>query len=154
MNGSLKRIFLDTNIFIIGDTDQESPESLILEALGYRNQPPRLAAEVIFSDELVDQIRRVSKYLYGREQAGQIIANLWYWLKIFYIPSTLDWEQDLSELTNNNIIPSEDLEIYLSAKYGQADCFVSGNRNLLAAIAEFECLTPEKFVQKYLPSDH
>lgn len=150
MNPSLRRIFLDTNIFIIGDADQASSESLILEALGYRNKSPVLAAEVIFSDELVDQIRRVSKYLYGKEQAGQILANLWYWLDIFYIPSTVNWEQDVSELIDSRIIPSEDMEIYLSAKYGQADCFVSGNRKLLTAIAEFECLTPEQFIQKYL----
>ncbi|NBD33180.1 MAG: hypothetical protein GVY17_09505 [Cyanobacteria bacterium] len=150
MNPSLRRIFLDTNIFIIGDADQASSESLILEALGYRNKSPVLAAEVIFSDELVDQIRRVSKYLYGKEQAGQILANLWYWLDIFYIPSTVNWEQDVSELIDSCIIPSEDMEIYLSAKYGQADCFVSGNRKLLTAIAEFECLTPEQFIQKYL----
>lgn len=150
MNLSLRRIFLDTNIFIIGDADQASSESLILEALGYRNKSPVLAAEVIFSDELVDQIRRVSKYLYGKEQAGQILANLWYWLDIFYIPSTVNWEQDVSELIDSRIIPSEDMEIYLSAKYGQADCFVSGNRKLLTAIAEFECLTPEQFIQKYL----
>jgi predicted nucleic acid-binding protein len=150
VNPSLRRIFLDTNIFIIGDADQASSESLILEALGYRNKSPVLAAEVIFSDELVDQIRRVSKYLYGKEQAGQILANLWYWLDIFYIPSTVNWEQDVSELIDSCIIPSEDMEIYLSAKYGQADCFVSGNRKLLTAIAEFECLTPEQFIQKYL----
>ena len=42
---SLQRIFLDTNIFIIGDADKQSPESLILEALGYRNKPTVLTAE-------------------------------------------------------------------------------------------------------------
>lgn len=70
MSISLRRIFLDTNIFIIGDADQESPESLILEAFGYRGKSPFLSSEVIFSDELIDQIRRVSKYLYGKQQAG------------------------------------------------------------------------------------
>jgi len=33
-----KRIFLDTNIYIIGDADKTSPESEILEAFGYRKQ--------------------------------------------------------------------------------------------------------------------
>ena len=32
------RIFLDTNIYIIGDADKKSPESAILEAFGYRNK--------------------------------------------------------------------------------------------------------------------
>ncbi|MDB9311531.1 hypothetical protein PN462_00345 [Spirulina sp. CS-785/01] len=52
----LKRVFLDTNIFIIGDADQTSPDSLILEALGYREKSPSLNAEVILSDELLEQI--------------------------------------------------------------------------------------------------
>ncbi len=76
MSASLQRIFLDTNIFILGDADKQSPESIILEAFGYRGKPPQLTAEIIFSNELIDQIRRVSKYLYGKQQAGQVIGNL------------------------------------------------------------------------------
>ena len=60
---SLQRLFLDTNIFIIGDADKTSQESVILEALGYRNKTPIIKVEIILSDELLDQIRRVSKYL-------------------------------------------------------------------------------------------
>lgn len=152
MNVSLNRIFLDTNIFIIGDADKQSQESRILEAFGYRAKPPFFNTEVILSDELLDQIRRVSKYLYGKEQAGHIIANLWRWLNIFYVPSTVNWNDDKLQLIERKNIPSEDIEIYLSAKYGQADCFVSGNRKLIAAIADFDCLTPEAFIHKYLKS--
>ena len=154
MSVSLRRIFLDTNVLIIGDADKQSPESIILEALGYRGKSPSLTAEIVFSDELVDQIRRVSKYLYGKQQAGQIMANLWHWLNIYYLPSTIDWRQDQLALINNQTIPSEDIEIYLTAKYGQADCFVSGNRKLLTTIAEFDCLTPSEFINKYLPQNH
>jgi hypothetical protein len=32
----------------------------------------------------------------------------------------------------------------------QADSFVSSNRELIRQIADFECLTPENFIQKYL----
>lgn len=39
---SLQRIFLDTNVFIIGDANKQSDESLILEALVYRDKPPIL----------------------------------------------------------------------------------------------------------------
>ena len=60
---SLLRLFLDTNIFIIGDADKTSEESLILESLGYRNKTPILSSEIILSDELLDQIRRVVKVL-------------------------------------------------------------------------------------------
>ena len=109
-----------------------------------------MSSEVIFSDELIDQIRRVSKYLYGKQQAGQILANLWRWLNIYYIPSTTNWKQEELELIKKQTIPSEDIEIYLSAKSGQADCFISGNRKLLITIAEFDCLTPEEFIEKYL----
>ncbi|WP_048327217.1 hypothetical protein, partial [Crocosphaera watsonii] len=121
-----------------------------LEALGYRNKTPILDCEIIFSDELLDQIRRVSKYLYGKDQAGQLISNIWRWLDIFYVSSTTDWSEEKLSLIDSKIIPTEDIEIYLSAKYGQADCFVSGNRELLKAIADFECLTIDDFINKYL----
>ncbi len=52
---SWQRLFLDTNIFIIGDADKTSPESVILEALGYRNKTRILKVEIILSDELLDQ---------------------------------------------------------------------------------------------------
>jgi hypothetical protein len=145
----LGRIFLDTNIFIIGDAYKQSSESLILEALGYRNKPIAINTEVILSEELVDQIRRVSKYLYGKDQAGSIISNIWKWLNIHYVPS-INWHNEKLSLIDSKIIPSEDIEIYLSAKYGGAECFVSGNRKLIQAIADFECLTAESFAHKYL----
>jgi predicted nucleic acid-binding protein len=147
---SLRRIFLDTNIFIIGDADKQSPESCILEALGYRNKPILLDAEIILSEELVDQIRRVSKYLYGKERARSVLSGIWKWLNIHYVPSTIDWHDEKSSLIDSKIIPSEDIEIYLSAKYGEAQCFISGNRKLIQAIADFECLTAENFIHKYL----
>lgn len=147
---SLLRLFLDTNIFIIGDADKTSEESLILESLGYRNKTPILSSEIILSDELLDQIRRVGKYLYGKDQAGLLISNLWRWFNIFYVPSTLDWREERLNLLNSKIIPSEDIEIYLSAKYGEATCFVSRNRKLINAIADFECLATNDFINKYL----
>jgi predicted nucleic acid-binding protein len=147
---NLKRVFLDTNIYIVGDANKQSFESIILEAFGYRNQSKLIHAEIILSDELLDQIRRVSKYLYGKDQAGEIISNIWRWFDIFYVPSTVNWQQEQLLLSNSNLIPSEDILIYLTAKFGEADCFVSGNRELIRAIADFECLTAEDFVKKYI----
>ena len=43
-----------------------------------------------------------------------------------------------------------DIEVYLTAKLGKTDCFVSSNRGLIKAIADFECLTAANFVDKYL----
>lgn len=53
-----------------------------------------------------------------------------------------------SEITGN--IPTEDIEVFLTAKFGLTDCFVSSNRELIKAIADFECLTPDVFIKKYL----
>ena len=145
-----KRIFLDTNIYIIGDADKTSPESEILEAFGYRKQNKKFQGEIILSDVLLDQIRRVGKYLYGKDQAGEIISNIWRWLDIYYLPSTINWQQEKTLLEKDNLIPREDIEIYLTAKIGEADCFISGNRKLLKTIADFECLTAEDFILKYL----
>jgi predicted nucleic acid-binding protein len=50
----------------------------------------------------------------------------------------------------NQLIPREDIYIYLTAKYGQADCFISGNRELIKTIADFECITADNFIKKYL----
>jgi predicted nucleic acid-binding protein len=147
---NLKRVFLDTNIYIIGDANKTSFESIILEAFGYREKTKVINAEIILSDELLDQIRRVSKYLYGKDQAGEIISNIWRWFDIFYVPSTINWQEEQLLLSNSGLIPSEDIEIYLTAKFGEANCFVSGNRELIKSIADFECLTAEDFVNKYL----
>jgi hypothetical protein len=146
----LKRVFLDTNIYITGDADQNSFESKVLEAFGYREKSKIIFAEIILSDELLDQIRRVGKYLYGKDETGKMLSNIWRWLNIFYLPSTFDWESEQLLLVNQGIIPSEDIEIYLSAKFGEADCFVSGNRELIKSIADFECLTAQDFVTKYI----
>jgi hypothetical protein len=40
-----------------------------------------------------------------------------------------------------------DTNVYI---YGETDSFVSSNRELIRQIADFECLTSENFIQKYL----
>jgi predicted nucleic acid-binding protein len=55
-----------------------------------------------------------------------------------------------SELQN---IPREDAGVYLVARMGNADYFISANYKLVRAIVdttkEFECLTPQEFCQRY-----
>ena len=51
-------------------------------------------------------------------------------------------------------MPREDAGIYLTAREGEAQCFVSTNHELIASLAkttdEYECLTPDEFVKRYL----
>lgn len=50
------------------------------------------------------------------------------------------------KVLTDGTIPNEDIEVYLTAKLGNSDCFVSSNRKLIKAIATFECLTPREFI--------
>lgn len=62
---------------------------------------------------------------------------------------------EAATLDREGVIPREDVDVYLTAKQGQAECFVSANRELVRAMASqtdvFECLSPEAFVDKYSP---
>ena len=52
----LNRLFLDTNIYIIGTQDINSDEAKILTAIGYYGKQGRqLESQIIFSAELIDQ---------------------------------------------------------------------------------------------------
>lgn len=57
-------------------------------------------------------------------------------------------------LQTSGELPSEDIGVYLTARTGKANCFVSANYKLIATLVaqtqEFECLTPKEFVNKYL----
>jgi predicted nucleic acid-binding protein len=58
-----QRLFLDTNIYIIGIANQDSYERKILESVGFLQSS---SVEVIVSEELLNQILRVSKRLYNK----------------------------------------------------------------------------------------
>ncbi|ELR97284.1 hypothetical protein [Gloeocapsa sp. PCC 73106] len=148
---NFKRLCLDTNVYIIGIQDIGSQEARILKAIGYYGEKDReINPEIILSPELIDQIRRVGKYLWGKDKAGFALGLVWMRLNIHYITPDEDWRKLSKKINQSREIPTEDIEIFLTAKFGLADCFVSANRKLLTAIAEFECLTPEMFVSKYL----
>ncbi|MGK7892082.1 MAG: hypothetical protein AB4372_00090 [Xenococcus sp. (in: cyanobacteria)] len=148
---SLQRLCLDTNIYIIGTQEPNSEEAKILNAIGYYGKEyTELSAEIILSSEIIDQIRRVGKYLWGKDKASLVLNFLFSRLNIYYVHPNGEWHRLSTELNLSRKIPTEDIEIFLTAKYGNADCFVSGNRQLIQAIAEFECLTPTDFVDKYL----
>ncbi|MBS9387929.1 MAG: hypothetical protein HEQ33_03110 [Dolichospermum sp. WA123] len=59
-----QRLFLDTNIYIIGIANQDSYERKILESVGFLQSS---SVEIIVSEELLNQILRVSKRLYNKD---------------------------------------------------------------------------------------
>jgi predicted nucleic acid-binding protein len=143
------RIFLDTNIYIIGQLMPMSSEEKILTELGFYKTSYPLGIEVIISQDLLNQILRVGKRLQGKDWASKLVDQIWCNLNCLFIPETFEMQVEGQKILEANFIPSEDIFIYLTAKYGRADYFVSGNRELLKAIADFECLTPEDFITKY-----
>jgi predicted nucleic acid-binding protein len=145
-------IFLDTNVYLIGAVDLNSYEGQILQWLGWETQGND-GIEVVISDELIDQISRVAKRLKNKDWAGEIIGRIWQKLNICYVQID-DFAQ--AEMESAGVIPREDIGVYLTAKAGHSQCFVSANHKLIRILAEetgeFECLTPFEFVSKYLAS--
>lgn len=145
-----KRIFLDTNVYIIGSADSTSAEFRVLQWMGFAAHRPD-APEVIVSEELFQQIRRVGRRLASKEWAGQILARIWQNLQIQYV---LVDPKEIEQIAQTNTIPTEDISVYLTARNGQADCFVSATHKLIRVLAkrtgEFVCLTPLEFVAAYI----
>jgi predicted nucleic acid-binding protein len=148
---SILRLFLDTNVYILGAADSTTPEGRILNWLEQVN-PEDHQIELLVSGELLDQVARVAKRLTNKDKAGQLINRILTHPKIFYIALNDD---EIEFWLTQGTIPREDIEIYLTAKTGNAQCFVSSNHKLIRALVEqsqeFECLTPAEFVSKYLP---
>jgi|GEM_PF-496708 len=144
-----KSIFLDTNIYILGALDLASDENKILSLL-INNENSDQQTRVIFSQELIDQILRVGKRLQNKDWSSGLLTRLWQQLQVDFI---FVEDQDIQAIADAGIIPREDAGIYLTAKQGKAQCFVSRNYKLIRALVEqteeFECFTPIEFLQKY-----
>ena len=144
------RVFLDTNVYLIGIAYLDSPEAEILRWIGFGQNEPG-PVEVVISEEVFDQIRRVARRLRTKDWAGEILGHIWQDIQLRYVLLDL---QEISALESLGAIPREDVGIYLTARDGQAECFVSSNRELITTLVqrteEFECLSPELFVTKYL----
>jgi hypothetical protein len=70
----IERIFLDTNIYILGAADSECDEAKILAWLGFRQQIST-SIEVILSQELTEQILRVAKRIRGKDWGSELLAS-------------------------------------------------------------------------------
>ncbi len=144
-----KRVFFDTNVYIIGVIDAMSAESEILLWAGFGENPN--SVEVVISEELLDQILRVAKRLRNKDWGSQIVARMW---QHFNIHNVYLENDELGRIEALGVIPREDVGVYLTASKGNAQCFISANHKLIRSLAketgEFECLTPQDFVKKYL----
>lgn len=144
------RVFVDTNVYIVGVADATSSEWEILSWLGFETYRPD-APEVVISEAVIEQILRVGKRLKNKDWASRIIAQAWQNMKLCYV---LINEPDSQQTDQFQWLPREDISIYLTAKFGRADCFLSSNHELIRAIAtktgEFECLKPDDFLERYL----
>lgn len=142
-----RRVFLDTNVYIVGALDLDGSEGMILRFLGFEEANAD-APEVVISTELVEQILRVGKRLQGKDWAGDLVARLWRNFNLVYV--LLNYEE-FPKVAARGLIPREDIGVYLTAKQGKAECFVSANYKLIRAMVdqtqEFECLTPQEFLQ-------
>ncbi len=93
----------------------------------------------------------MARRLRSKDWAGEILGRIWQDIQLRYV--LLD-PREISALEELGAIPHEDVGVYLTAREGHAQCFVSSNRELITTLAqktgEFECLAPEQFVIKYL----
>lgn len=142
----MKRVLLDTNIFIIGFLDLRSPEARLLDLVARTSD-----VVLIFSNDLEDQIRRVGKRVQGKDWVGQLLNRIWRDYRLDYVYISPEEMNDVEAISD---IPKEDIGIYLTALRGRADYFISANHQLLREAAakqkKFECFDAESFVTKVL----
>lgn len=150
MNNPPTCVFLDTNVYIVGAAISGTPEAQILVWAGWDQIEPGFV-EIVFSVELLDQIARVARRVRNKDWAGEIINKTGKEMNLIY--TTID-DGEAKQIERDGFLPREDIGVYLTARNGHAECFVSSNHELIQALVhetgEFECLTPEQFVGKYL----
>jgi predicted nucleic acid-binding protein len=144
------RIFLDTNVYIIGAALPDSPEGKILRWAGFGMVEPG-PIEIVISQELIEQILRVGRRLKGKDWGSEIVGRIWRDMTCIF---TLVAINDIETMQITGLIPREDVGIYLTARNGKAQCFISANHELIRELVkqtqEFECFSPQNFVSQYL----
>lgn len=144
---STLRLLVDTQIFILGYAHSFQPAEEVLHLLKNR----RDEFVLLFSEELIDQIRRVGKRVGGKDWAGLILNRVWQDFDVEVIPLPLDPLEAIREL--GFVMPAEDVAIFLTAWLGNAQIMISENREFVkeAASAQslFSCLSAEEFLALY-----
>ena len=85
MKSHPQRLFLDTNVFVVGAAFADSPEAAILDWAGFSSQR-RADVVILVSDALFQQIARVARRLRGKDWAGQILERVWRNMIVDYVP--------------------------------------------------------------------
>ena len=61
------KIFIDTNVYIIGQLFPLSPEEKLLENLGFNGSNPLINTQNLISQELINQVLRVGKRVKNKD---------------------------------------------------------------------------------------
>jgi predicted nucleic acid-binding protein len=142
------RLFLDTNVFILGYLYPQGTEGRLLSTLRDLS-----SVTLVISNELIEEILRVARRVKSKDWAGYLVDRIWRDYTIEYV-SISDEEKRHVLSSSSAPIPREDLGVYLTAVRGRVDCLISANRELIRQAAArqglFECLTPEAFLDKYV----
>ncbi|MDX1521131.1 MAG: PIN domain-containing protein [Anaerolineae bacterium] len=141
-----KRILLDTNVFILAHLDGESPEGRILAAIS--THP---SVTLILSNEIMEQIQRVSRRVGGKDWTGLLINRVWQDFSIDFVTVSIEEKRAIEAKIN---IPREDIGIYITAIRGNIDCLISSNHEFVQQTAKvqnlFETMSARAFVEKFL----
>jgi len=144
MDKKVKKVVVDTNIFIIGFLDfvsgKKSVDADIIRAMLKRG------FILVLSKELEEQIARVGKRVKDKDWAGYIRSAIWSSAKISFVMIP----EDARLMERYKEVPRKVLLIFLTALFGSADYLVSNNREFIRKTvntSEFQCLTPDEFVK-------
>jgi hypothetical protein len=141
------RLLVDTQIFLLGYARSFPPASDVLQLLRNRREEFTL----LFSEELIDQIRRVGRRVGGKDWAGLILSRIWQDFAVEMIHVPPDPLETVKEL--GFVMPAEDVAVFLTAWLGNAQMMVSENREFVreaaAAQSLFSCLSAEEFLALY-----
>ena len=145
------KLFLDTNVIIIGAADANTPHGAILDWIGFNGANQDNDVQLILSNVLQNEIRRVARRVRNKDWAGEIIHRLWQNCDLIIVTYEPNEDEILKWASK---IPREDVGVYLTAIAGDVQHFVSANHLLLKSIAAetgaFECHTPQEFFDQFV----
>lgn len=150
MSAQPLRIFLDTNVYIVGAAMPESDEAAILAWAGFDGMGGA-EVEVVLCEALFRQIRGVARRLQNKDWAGEILMRIWRHMTARFV--IVD-PTDSARLARSGTSPREELDIFLAARGGDVELFISANHERGRAAAPergaVESLVPAALGARYL----